>query len=379
MSSPPSQASPALTGEVVYLYAFDVAYEMRRTPVRSLLGHPVAEFAIDTTKRAPRQHSFYRPQTVRLPPMERITDRGTLRLERTVKILPVGAISITVRAPFRVDGLADLIGYHDLKFGDGSYLYDEVRRLAEEVRRELAPLLVRPVEELRDDEAYTVFCLHGPLSSGDRSSSLRCEDWLAANRRAIAALLTEEPDAGRLSDQEVEESTGKALSYYERDLVVLDWDAALIVDEPRYFEETLYLVEMANLQLAELEAYDRLLDAAVERSYRDIATKRLAAYKAVGIPRDLRELRIDLARLSDELLNITKFFGDWHMARIYQALAARFHLADWHRSIDDKLKALDDLYQLLRSEQNNRWMILLEVSIVVLFIIDLVILEMGKK
>ena len=32
-------------------------------------------------------------------------------------------------------------------------------------------------------------------------------------------------------------------------------------------------MELANLQLAELEAYDRILDAAVDRSYRDLAGK----------------------------------------------------------------------------------------------------------
>jgi len=30
--------SAALTGEVIYLYAFDVAHEMRREPVQRLLG-----------------------------------------------------------------------------------------------------------------------------------------------------------------------------------------------------------------------------------------------------------------------------------------------------------------------------------------------------
>ena len=92
-----------------------------------------------------------------------------------------------------------------------------------------------------------------------------------------------------------------------------------------------------------------------------------------------REIRVDLARLSDELSNITKFFGDWHLARIYQALSARFHLSDWHRTIDEKLKTMDDLYQLLRAEQNNRWMLILETSIVLLFIVDLVILALGIK
>ena len=33
------------TGDVVYLYAFDVAYEMARQPVLEILGQPVAQFA----------------------------------------------------------------------------------------------------------------------------------------------------------------------------------------------------------------------------------------------------------------------------------------------------------------------------------------------
>ena len=45
----------ALAGEVVYMYAFDVAYEMTRQPVRELLGQPVAQFQVDASKRSPRQ------------------------------------------------------------------------------------------------------------------------------------------------------------------------------------------------------------------------------------------------------------------------------------------------------------------------------------
>src|SRR6185503_17600713 len=152
----------------------------------------------------------------------------------------------------------------------------------------------------------------------------------------------------------------------------VDWDAAVIVDEPQHFDETLYLMELANVQLAELEAYYRILDDAVEKSYRDISARRWRGWQATGVQRELREIRVDLARLSDELSNITKFFGDWHLARIYQALSARFHLSDWHRTIDEKLKTMDDLYQILRSDQNNRLMLVLEVTIVLLFIIDLV-------
>src|SRR5438132_14381124 len=131
--------------------------------------------------------------------------------------------------------------------------------------------------------------------------------------------------------------------------------------------------------MAELEAYDRILDDAVERSYRDMGRRQFRSWQTSSVQHELREIRVDLARLSDELSNITKFFGDWHLARIYQGLSQRFHLADWHRIIDEKLKTLDDLYQILRSDQNTRMMLMLEVTIVLLFIIDLIMLFMGVR
>ncbi len=286
-----------------------------------------------------------------------------------------------MRVPFEVATMSDLVHYHDLHFSGGASLHDEVIAAVEEIRRDLAPYIIRPVERLADEEAYTIFCITSSLDApqGPHQST---EAWLQRHRREIAALLTEERDASHLSDQESIESTSRYLSYYDHDMVVIDWDAALIVDAPRYIDEMIHLIELANLQLAELETYDRLLDLVIDRSYRDLSTAALRAGGAFGRKRwtgaktlkELREMRIDLARLSDELSNITKFFGDWHLARIYQALAARFHLADWHRTTDEKLKTLDDLYQLLQSDRNNRYMLILEVTIVLLFIIDLVML-----
>jgi len=393
------------TGHVTYIYAFDIAYEMARVPVPTLLGQPVTQFQMDSNKRAPRQLFFYRPQMVRLPPLERIGPNGPIHIDRQVKIFPIGAISITVRVPFEVANIADLVGYHDLRLTSGSTIHEEVIATAEEIRKELAPYLTRPVERLAEEEAYTVFCITSQLDSAAEPSPqsaaglekppapstaphMAAEDWLEINRRQVAALLTEERDITHLSDQEADESTSRCLSYYDHDLVVVDWDAALIIDEPRYIDEMVYLMELANLQLAELEAYDRLLDVVIDRAYRDLGSTTFRGSTGVwegGLRRwtgtktlkELREIRIDLARLSDELSNITKFFGDWHLARIYQAVASRFHLADWHKSTDEKLHTLDDLYQLLQSDRNNRTMLILEITIVLLFVIDLAMLFKG--
>ena len=361
-----------LRGEVVFLYAFDIAYEMRREPVTRLLGQPVSPYAVDPCKRNPRQLSFYRPQMARLPAVEREGPHGPVQVQRTIKILPMGALSVTVRVPFAVDRISDLIVYHDLRFADHT-LSDEVRALVEDARRELAPLLISPHAELAEEIAYTVFVLGVPTPAGEH---FRSEPWLHQQRRAVAGLLTRESEADHLSQQKVEESTARWVSYYDHDLAVIDWDAALLIDSPESVERSLYVMELANLQLAELEAYDRILDQAVERTYRDVKTPtRLLLRKSLH---DLRELRIDLARLSDELENITKFFGDWHLARLYTEISERFHLRDWHRSIDSKLTTIDDMYQMTKQDVQGRWMMVLEVSIVLLFIVELVVVFTGS-
>lgn len=363
------------TGAVVYIYAYDVAYEMTREPVAQLLGQKVEPFAFGSSKRSPRHLFFYKPQMVRLPMVQRVGPNGPVNIERIVKLLPVGAISISVRVPFAVDKIEDLVIYHDLQLDTGS-LTQEIRQLAEEIRQELQTHYVRPVPSLLDEEAYTVFCVEAPLTTSE-GLPVSAENWLQGHRRQTASLLTQESDSGNLSHQEAVENTVRYLSYYKNDLVVIDWDAALVVDEKSNFEENLYIMELANLQLAELEAYDRILDGALERSYRDLGQQALRTQ--AHVLQELKEIRIDLARFSDELSNITKFFGDWHLARIYKNIAERFHLAEWHRTIDEKLRTLDGLYQILKHDQTNRWMLLLEITIVLLFVIDLVVLFLGLK
>ena len=362
-------------GEVVYLHAFDLAYDMVREPApTTLLGQPLEPFSIGPTKRIPRQLFSFKPLVANLPPVERVGPDGPVQVRRSIKLLPLGVISIQVRVPFAVASLDDLVDYHDLPFATGP-LYEEVRELARQTQEELRPHFIRPLAQIPDEEAYTVFCVTGPLPPSEDEPARTAEGWFQANRRDVAALLLQEMEPHRLSRQEATESTAQHLSYYDTDLVVVDWDAALIVDEPADIEEPLYALELANVQLAELEAYDRLLDDALERSYRDLRTR--PARSRGEVSRELRELRLDLTRLSDDLLNFTKFFGDWHLARIYQQAANRFHLAEWHRNIDDKLKTLDELYQLLKHDQINRWMMILEVTIVLLFVIDLVLIFLG--
>ena len=361
-----------MTGQVVYVYAFDLAYDMKRQPLETILSQPVREYTIWPSKRTPRHLFFYRPQMVDLPEVTRTGPRGEVAVQRSLKLFSVGAMSIQVRVPFRIERMEDLVSYHDLTFADGQSLADEVAELAEQARRELEPYCIRPVQQLTQVEAYTIFCLDSlPSKAGEPEIS--AEDWLVLNRRRVAGLLTQEEEPTYLSEQEAAESTGLYLSYYDSEIVVVDWDAALVVGEADALGDLLHIMELASVQLVELEAYDRVLDASLETAYRDLAKWRPGPANR-QVRRNLGIIRVDLARLSDELVNITKFFGDWHIARIYGQLSHRLHLGDWHGIIDEKLKTLGDLYELLQRDRTNFWMTVLEATIVLLFILDLIIL-----
>jgi hypothetical protein len=250
-------------------------------------------------------------------------------------------------------------------------LDDEVGQFAEKVLKDLEPHCVRPVGTLTQAEAYTVFCI-AELPGVSEQRGARTEDWLKAKRRRGASLLLQVDDDEVLSEQEVYESTGLYLSYYGDDLVVVDWDSAIVVGQQDALDDVLHIMELANVQLVELATYDKVLDEALQLAYSDVSRERIR--RTGPVMPNLRELRIDLARISDELSNITKFFGDWHLAKTHRNLADRFHLGDWQRIIGEKTRTLDGLYQILLQNRFNVWMFVLEATIVLLFVIDLIVL-----
>jgi uncharacterized Rmd1/YagE family protein len=83
---------------------------------------------------------------------------------------------------------------------------------------------------------------------------------------------------------------------------------------------------------------------------------------------------VDVAKLTDEVTHITKFFGDWHLARVYLGARDRFYLDQWRASVEQRLAQLDKLYSVVHTELNEQRMLWLEIIIVIFFAIDLLIL-----
>jgi hypothetical protein len=359
-----------MKGEVVYLYAFDVANEIVTVRVQEILSEKPFPFGIQVDRTFPKDIPLYRPLAIE--PSPRGACLAGQKIGLLIRVYDVGVVTVTVRRPFEVEQLTDLVRFHNPALDDGQSLDKVALDLCMEVFKSLKDLLVRSTPP-EPSEPYTVFCITDLGASGD------VPGWLARERRNIAGLLTES-DPVRLSEPQVAEILRLQRSFENTDLVVIDWDAALVVDLTGYVEDVLYVLEMANLQLEEFRVMDRTLDRYLNQAYDDLDRRRISLFGVTSpILKKLRRFRVDLTKLSDEVTHITKFLGDWYLALVYMSARERFHLDQWKTSVEGRLAQLDQLYSVVQAEINERRMLWLEILIVVLFVLDLLGLFLWKK
>ncbi|HLE96873.1 MAG TPA: hypothetical protein VI997_05830 [Candidatus Thermoplasmatota archaeon] len=361
-----------MKGEIVWTYVYDTGGELDLRRVGEIVQRTPAFERIEARLHAPRNVSLPRPLALRFPASIRDTDHGRRSFEASARIYSIGAVAVTIRTAFEAKDFGELRSLGTLQLvgmAGGEPVEAFARSLYDEVHRGLEGAIVEPYGVAMAAETYQVFCVTEPdVSAGSL---------LQKERRAMAALLANEPDPARLGPEEVEDNLRYWYRYYEDDLVIADWDYALVVEPTGRYEDTLFVMELANLQLLELRTYDAYLDGVLDRAYEDLDR----FHKPGGIFRsardlqeDLSEARIDLIRVSDDIDNIGKIFGDWYLAKLYLGLTQRFHLADWQRALDSKLQALNGVYTIASHEVEHRRGVLLESMIVLLFVLDLVLL-----
>jgi hypothetical protein len=350
-----------MTGEVVYLFAHDVANEIVRDKVGRILGQSPAPLDVRGDHTAPRDLPLHQPLAVEAKCDLAIGGRP-VRVQ--VRVYDFGVVSLVFRAPVETDALEALMRFHNATLDDGRRLETAALDFSEQVVQDLAAAVPNPSPH-PDVEAYTVFVLTEIDGTQD------VDEWSQKQRTQIAGILSD-VDGGRLAEAQVTEVLRYRQSLEKSDLVVIDWDAALVVDLTGYVDDVLFVIELANIQLEEFRVMDAALDRQLATVYNLLERRpRLSIGRPTKALRRLRELRVDLTKLADEVMHITKFLGDWYLARVYLSARDRFHLDEWRASVGQRLTHLDELYSVVRTEVNERRMLWLEIVIVVFFAIDL--------
>lgn len=365
----PNKKRTIMKGEVVYLYAFDVADEIRMTKIQSILADKPTPFELRSDRTVPRDIRFYKPLAIEPPSQTTLAGRPVRLL---IRVYEVGVVSIAMRVGFAVEQLAGLLPFHKPVLDDCRTFDVMARDLCRQTCESMSDVMVRAAPP-SEPEAYTVFC----LTEIDGVSDVDC--WLAKQHREVAELLTESAP-GTLSDTQVAEVVRVRRSFAKTDAVVIDWDAALAIDLSGYVDDVLYVLELANLQLEEYRVIDERLDAYLEQAYEDVKSRRFGVFgaysKTLGA---LRVFRVDVTKLNDEVTHISKFFGDWHLARVYLGARERFYLDQWRTSVEERLSQVDNLYTVVASDVGNKRMQWMEVLVLIFFAVDLFAILVLKR
>jgi hypothetical protein len=198
-------------------------------------------------------------------------------------------------------------------------------------------------------------------------------DLLAKHKPTLAQMLRFETQ--QLSSDQQDEALNQHLSYYENDLVIVDWNAAIIYD--RDYWDTVNVLELLNVELLEARFIDARLDKRVG-DYLGLVPKRTDWLVPLRTPykktiAELAELRMEAVLLSERVDNALKLIGDLYLARVHAAAAKRVYLQEWETAISRKLDIIEDLYDLLIDRVRNEQSHALELVVIGLILAEILI------
>lgn len=361
-------AEDRVTGRLHVVVAFDWGEEVDLTMAAQ---HVPAELQSLPRRRRTPSSIAYRPSPLRfrLASVDyELPEVGRATAEVEVTVFDFAAVNVVLKFPLDVHP-------EPLRMLAGGLSQPEP--LVALAREAAGPLFERLLPAIRlprwseFSEEYFVFELQpaGPLAQ-PRSLLTVAPQWLAALVR-----LETEP----LCEEEIAEALRQRISYGERDLVVLEWSAAVVLDQD--CAETLETIEFANLQLLELRLVDERVDRAIVSAYRLIqerARSWLPFWRTFAQPlRALREIRIDAVGLLERANNALKLVGDQYVARVFRLLTERLRLEEWSANIRESLDVADSVHEILSGQSATYRIEFLEIIVIVLILIEVVMIWGG--
>lgn len=346
-------------------FAYDVGLSIDLDKAEQGITTAKYRKTIQHKRRAPRYFEYDPPPLLASMDVEPLSI-GSFHTLGAVEatIHDFGSISVEYR--IALDGDIDRLLVLSDDLYDNECLLADSRARVEQLLTMIQSAVNKPaISGLVED--YVIYNI-GSLRGGEH-----CQRVLAEQASLLARILRAE--RGDLSQQEIEEALACRLSFGGDDLVIIDWNAAILFDENA--DDVRAVLEFSNIELLEMRYLDRQLDAALGEAYQALNRRRAKWRQLFGAQdKDLRrvaELQVDGALLFEGVHNAIKLLGDQYLARVYRATSKRLHLHEWEAGILRKLQALESIYQKLSDHHTNWRMEVLEWIIIILIALSIVI------
>lgn len=337
-----------LSGTLIAITLFDVAEAISLDELRPRLADRTRSSAVPIA-------TFYRPPLIeRLPP---ILFPSSNELEAEIKFYDFGNVSVSFSRPF--SGTWDeLVETASRWIGSAEFERRSLELVRERVKA-YAPCFDKQFDRWTAED-YFIFRID-PVEV----------DVLRNHGDAIAQIVRGENQP--LAFAERNEVLQSAISYYPKDLAVIGWNGALLMDTESAAETSIQLLEFANSQLLEFRHYDALLSAELDRVYR-LMTGHIRLRDRWRMARNASRLQgvlLEVTELTERAENAIKFLSDMYSARFYRLASVRIGVPDYRRLVAAKLETAQDRYQYMLDRFSQTRALFLEVTVIIILLIEL--------
>jgi hypothetical protein len=362
-----------LNGEVIFLRLTDVGRNINLKKALNIFPG-TTDKRIIRTKDTPSYVDFPDPLTLELTQTIVSESKYITEIKLEVKLYEEGVISLIARINFQDIPLEYLHKLRITEFStpDGEFKINQFLKFHfSKVFSQIKDYIEEGnVFGIPKYEKYTFYCITDDIE--------KPEDFLEKNKNYFAALLMGENPNLELNKIQVNSTLSNSFSFLKNDLLIFDFDRALIIDPNQDYEDILLVTEIANYQLLELRTIDYLLDsrlAIAEGDIRQIYFKRRSFGRSLNRKvGNLLRLRYDFTFLLENIENVSKLIGDYYLAQIYTKLAQLFQLKHWSDSIRHRLETIGDIYNIAQTNINERFLLYVEILLSFIFIMEFIFL-----
>ncbi len=237
-------------------------------------------------------------------------------------------VKLTVKAVPPENIMVEALAVVPDVFADGVLAFKDRMLLAAEA------LLFKQDVEPDFKEEFTLYCVRD--YSGDPRKTIDHVD-------KIVSLIKSESVS--LSQAEIDKTINESsLQYAKDDLTIVDWDGAFIFDLDGDWQDTVDVLQVANVNLLRLRHLDQQLDTRL-----DAMSELLRRVPNIN-RNEVRMMLSELMRLRAQSViefehaeRDIQLIGDWYAGRLYALASKKLHLERWRGSIRQVLASLEGM------------------------------------
>lgn len=165
-------------------------------------------------------------------------------------------------------------------------------------------------------------------------------------KNCVAELLLAEPTQ-TLSDSTRKSIQSSYSQYTNKDLLILDWNTALVVDftSTKEYKDYVDLIEFSLSQLLKLRIYDQLLDEKLDALYDSMEEKKFQKETKFyeNMSEEAGELFLEFSDFFEKLDNSIKTIGDVYLAKVLRSTDKKFGFDELKKSITRKTNGVREI------------------------------------